>query len=70
MSGSGGADDNKAKDCIVCAGSRVQDEFGGSAEALAAIKDEVEAICQDAYSFAEDSPVPDPKELYDYVYSE
>ena len=66
----GELDDNKAKDCIDSAGSRLQEEFGVSPEALAAIKDEVEAICQDAYSFAEDSPVPDPKELYDYVYSE
>jgi pyruvate dehydrogenase E1 component alpha subunit len=66
----GELDDNKAKDCIDSASARLQSEFGVTPEALAAIKDEVEAICQDAYKFAEDSPVPDPKALYDYVYSE
>ena len=30
---------------------------------------EVEAICKDAWDFAETSPPPDTSELYDYVYA-
>jgi len=66
----GELDEKKAKDCIDTAGARLIEEFGVSEDEFKAIKDETEAICQDAYKFAEDSPVPDPKNIYDYVYSE
>ncbi len=66
----GELDSHKAKDCIDTAADRLRTEFGVSDQELASIKEEVEGICQDAYKFADDSPVPDPANLYDYVYSE
>ena len=36
---------------------------------LEAVKTEVDAEAQDAYDFAESSPVPDPATLYDYTYA-
>ena len=42
---------------------------GVSQEALDAIKAEVDAEAQEAYDFAEQSPIPSDAELYDYVYA-
>lgn len=40
-----------------------------SAARIETVDEEVEAICQDAWDFAESSPIPDPANLYDYVYA-
>jgi pyruvate dehydrogenase E1 component alpha subunit len=49
---------------------RLEQDFGVSAERIAAVHQEVEAIAEDAWSFAESSPDPDPNTLYDHVYAE
>ncbi len=45
-------------------------EMGVSDDDLQTIRDRVEKVAQDAYTFAEESPEPDPSKLYDYTYSE
>lgn len=45
-------------------------EMGVSDDDLAAIKDRIKAQAQEAYEFADSSPVPDPSKLYDYTYAE
>ncbi|MCK6525780.1 pyruvate dehydrogenase (acetyl-transferring) E1 component subunit alpha [Myxococcota bacterium] len=49
---------------------RLEQDFGVSAERIAAVHQEVEAIAEEAWSFAESSPDPDPATLYDHVYAE
>lgn len=44
--------------------------MGVEDDALAAIKEKVKAVAQEAYDFAEASPEPDPAKLYDYTYAE
>ena len=52
------------------AADRLRDEFGVADDELEAIKASVEEEAQDAYRFADESPVPDPVHLYDYTYAE
>ena len=66
----GELEENKAKDCIKSAGALLMAEHGVKQEELDAIKASVEEEAQDAYKFAEESPIPDPSKLYDYTYSE
>jgi pyruvate dehydrogenase E1 component alpha subunit len=65
----GELDQFKAKDCIKGAAERLIAEHGATQAELDAIVAEVEAEAQDAYAFAESSPIPDPKRLYDYTYA-
>ena len=44
-------------------------ELGVDDEAIAAMKQSVEDEAQDAYRFADESPIPDPATLYDHVYA-
>ncbi len=62
-------EEKKKSDPLAISEDRLLGHHGVSAEQLQAIKDEVEAIAQDAYTFAEESPVPDPATLYDHVYA-
>jgi pyruvate dehydrogenase E1 component alpha subunit len=45
-------------------------EMGVDDEAFDAIKKRVKEQAQEAYDFAEESPIPDPAHLYDYTYAE
>jgi pyruvate dehydrogenase E1 component alpha subunit len=57
------------RDPLKITAHKLTTQHGVAQEALDAIKAEVEDTCQDAVKFAEDSPMPDPATLYDYVYA-
>ena len=59
----------KEHDGLKLAETRLAD-MGVSEEDLKAIRDRVNNQAKAAYAFAEESPLPDPKKLYDYTYSE
>lgn len=61
--------EKKESDCLKLTEARLKNDFGVTPKQLRAVRDEVEAAAQDAYDFAESSPVPDPAKLYDYVYA-
>ncbi len=65
----GELDEKKSQDAIEMIASRLVDDHGVEAATLAAIKEEVEAEMQEAVTFAEQSPEPDPAELYAYTYA-
>jgi len=50
--------------------SRLSVAFGLDTARFDAIREEVEAVAQDAWDFAESSPKPDPANLYQYVYTD
>jgi pyruvate dehydrogenase E1 component alpha subunit len=66
----GELEEKKKRDGIDLARQRLVDVHGVPVEQLDAIVEEVKAICQDAYAFADSSPIPDPAHLYDYTYAE
>lgn len=59
----------KESDGLKLAEARLRD-MGVTDDDLAAIKARVKVQAQDAYDFAEQSPLPDPAKLYDYTYAE
>ncbi|MCA9488490.1 MAG: pyruvate dehydrogenase (acetyl-transferring) E1 component subunit alpha [Myxococcales bacterium] len=65
----GELDAYKAKDCLKSAADRLLEEHGMAEADLEKLRAEVEAEAQDAYDFAESSPIPDPAGLYDYTYA-
>lgn len=64
----GELDEVKKKDCLDLASAKLKD-LGVTEDELQAIRDEVDALAQEAYDFAEASPEPDPAKLYDYTYA-
>lgn len=62
-------DEKKKSDPLSLIEDRLLADFGVTPERIAALTDEVDALAQDAYTFAEESPVPDPATLYDHVYA-
>lgn len=58
----------RARDGIQAAEQRLRD-LGVGDDTFAALQAEVEVEAQDAYDFAEASPIPDPDALYDYTYT-
>jgi pyruvate dehydrogenase E1 component alpha subunit len=64
----GELDEKKKKDCLHLAELRLAD-LGCTEETFAAVRAEVDQICQDAYEFAEHAPESDPARLYDYTYA-
>ncbi len=62
-------EEKKKSDPLAITEDRLRKDFGVTDEQLQAIKDDVEQVAQEAYTFAEESPVPDPATLYDHVYA-
>ncbi len=62
-------DVKKTRDPIDMITARLSEDHGVPQERLDALKAEVEEICQEAVTFAEESPLPDDATLYDYVYA-
>lgn len=58
----------KTRDALDLAIARLKD-LGVTEDELQAIRDAIEVEAQDAYDFAEASPLPDPAQLYDYTYA-
>ncbi len=65
----GELDEYKAKDGLKAAIERLQSEHGVDEATLEKIKEEVESVAQDAYTFAEEAALPDETKLYDYTYA-
>ena len=65
----GELDEKKKSDPIFITLSRLKEDFGVTDEAIQAIHDDVEAEAQEAWTFAHESPEPDPATLYDYTYA-
>ena len=57
------------RDPLKIAALKLTTHHGVAQEAIDAIRAEVEVICKEAVQFSEDSPMPDPSTLYDYVYA-
>ena len=64
----GELDTAKAKDALKQAEQHLAAAGAPDAE-IQALKDAIEVEAQDAYDFADSSPIPDPSKLYDFVYS-
>mgnify|MGYP001015688045 CR=1 FL=1 len=65
----GELEEKKKLDGLKLAEDRLRTEHGLTDAEIQAIQDEVKALCQEAYDFAEASPLPDPAHLYDYTYA-
>ena len=66
----GELEEKKKQDCIDNVADVLQREHGVTAEALAAIIEEVKKEAQDAYDFADQSPPADETRLYDFTYAQ
>lgn len=66
----GELDTAKTRDGIELCESRLRKDFQVTDAELEAIREDVKAVCQDAYDFADAAAVPDPAHLYDYTYAE
>ncbi len=60
----------KKRDPITVARTRLTEEFAASEDELISLEAAVKAEVQEAVRFADESPPPDPKNLYDYVYAD
>lgn len=66
----GELEEKKKSDPLVITETRLLEDFGLSPEELKAIQKEVDAEAKASYTFAEQSPEPDPKTIYDFVYAD
>jgi len=66
----GELEEKKKSDPLAITETRLLEDFGLSPEELKAIQKEVDAEAKASYSFAEQSPEPDPKTIYDFVYAD
>ena len=65
----GELDEKKKSDPLFITLERLKNDFDVTDEAIQAIQDSVEAEAQEAWTFAHESPEPDPATLYDYTYA-
>jgi pyruvate dehydrogenase E1 component alpha subunit len=56
-------------DCLMRTAQKLMDQHGYTEAELDALRGEVDLEAQDAYDFAESSPLPTTDKLYDYVYA-
>jgi pyruvate dehydrogenase E1 component alpha subunit len=65
----GELEEKKLTDPLLIAEERLKSKFAQTDADLDIIRARVEAVCEDAVKFAEESPIPNPAELYDHVYA-
>jgi pyruvate dehydrogenase E1 component alpha subunit len=65
----GELEEKKLSDPLAITRKRLTEEFGVTEDTLASLKDGVYAEAQEAWDFAEASPLPDPAKLYDNIYA-
>jgi pyruvate dehydrogenase E1 component alpha subunit len=65
----GELDEKKKSDPLAITAARLSEDFGLGDADFEAIKQSVEDEAQDAWTFANESPVPDPATLYDFAYA-
>jgi len=58
----------KLSDPLLITAHRLKEQGKTDAD-LEVIHARVEGVCEDAVRFAEESPIPDPAHLYDFVYA-
>jgi pyruvate dehydrogenase E1 component alpha subunit len=66
----GELEEKKLSDPLLITEKRLRADFGFTDENVAGLKAEVEVECKDAWDFASESAVPDPKDLYKNVYAD
>jgi len=66
---SGELEAKKKEDSLDLAIEKLKDAFSVPDDEIAAIQESIEAEAQAAYKYADESPEPDLKHLYDYVYA-
>jgi pyruvate dehydrogenase E1 component alpha subunit len=65
----GELDQFRQKDGLKSAIERLERDFGVARAEIEEIDRSVEEEAQEAYKFADESPIPDPAKLYDYTYA-
>ena len=65
----GELEEMRSSDCLDLTRRRLQVDFGVDDATFDAIKEQVEVEMTDAARFADESPIPDPAELYRYTYA-
>jgi pyruvate dehydrogenase E1 component alpha subunit len=65
----GELEEMRSSDCLDITRRRLQADFGVDDATFDAIKEQVEVEMTDAARFADESPIPDPAELYRYTYA-
>ena len=58
----------KNLDPILITKNRLLEDFGATEAELQVLEESADAEAQDAYDFAEQSPLPDTNQIYDFVY--
>ena len=66
----GELEEKKASDPLVITQTRLMEDFGMSGDEIDALNKEVDAVAKESYAFAEQSPEPDPRTIYDFVYAD
>jgi pyruvate dehydrogenase E1 component alpha subunit len=66
----GELEEKKLSDPLLITEKRLRADFGFTDDHVEALKAEVEAECKDAWDFASESEIPDPKDLYKNVYAD
>jgi len=61
-------DHKKNRDPLLITKSRLMEDFGVSQGVIEELENSADAEAQDAYDFAENSPLPDTNQIYDFVY--
>ncbi len=65
----GELEQKKLTDPLLITEQRLKEAFGVSDAELDSLRAGVDAEAEDAVQFAEESPIPDPSRLYDYIYA-
>lgn len=66
----GELEEKKASDPLLITQNRLMEDFGMSGDEIDALNKEVDAVAKESYTFAEQSPEPDPRTIYDFVYAD
>jgi pyruvate dehydrogenase E1 component alpha subunit len=62
-------DIKNTSDCLQLAEHHLKTGYEVTQDAIDAVREEINALAQDAWDFAEASPLPDPADLYKYTYA-
>jgi len=62
-------DTKEQSDCLMITEQRLKKDFAVTDDDLGAIREDIDALAQEAWDFAEASPEPSTDRLYDFVYA-
>ena len=66
----GELEEKKESDPLLITKTRLTEDFGLSEDDISTLNKEVDTVAKDSYTFAEQSPLPDPRTIYDFVYAD